>query len=106
MSKSNINKKLKLLEKSIYDDLINKIKGLDLDNAIIEKIEGTISKPKRKAPVTPIEKQCGKLTKKGEKCKIAMCYKRTCWAHLTKEQKEEYRKLKKIRCGVAHMKSF
>ena len=39
MTKININKKLKLLEKSIYDDLLNKIKELNLDDETMEKIE-------------------------------------------------------------------
>ena len=86
MTRINIFKKLKLLEKSIYDDLLNKIKELNLDDETMEKIEQFSVKPNIKAPVTPLEKQCGKLTKKGEKCKIAICYKKTCWAHLTKEE--------------------
>lgn len=69
MTRINIFKKLKLLEKSIYDDLLNKIKELNLDDETMEKIEQFSVKPKRKAPVTPLEKQCGKLTKKGENAK-------------------------------------
>ena len=95
MLKTTVSKKLKLLEKSIYDDLIKKIKELDIDKNTLEKIENVLNKPKRKPPVIPLEKQCGKLTKKGERCRITVCYKRTCWAHLTTAEKEEYRELNK-----------
>ncbi|CAX40835.1 DNA-binding protein TRF1 homologue, putative, partial [Candida dubliniensis CD36] len=94
-TKSTINKKLKLLQKCIYDNLIDKIKELDIEKDTIERIESVLNKPKRKPPFTPLEKQCGKLTKKGERCRIAVCYKKTCWVHLTPKEIEEYRELNK-----------
>nr|CAJ57284.1 putative terminal recognition factor [Millerozyma acaciae] len=94
MVKSKVNKSLETLKQSIINDIVDKIKTLDLkdEELIIEEI--TKTKAKRKAPTIPLEKQCIKKCKDGSKCTVPKCYKKTCWAHLTKDQRKEYQSLK------------
>lgn len=93
-----INSANKLYQKAILDDLIAKIEIMDLEEEIIEKIKTKLNeKRKRKMPSIALEKQCNSTCKNGEKCKTAMCYKSRCWAHLDKEERENYRKIKETR---------
>lgn len=96
MVKSKVNKSLNNLKKSITDEIIEKIKKLELadEEEIIEKIVSEDKKPKRKAPKIPLEKQCTKLCKDGTKCRVPMCHNKICWAHMNTEQRNVYREIK------------
>lgn len=87
-----VNKALKDLRISIIEELIKKLDKLEINEELVRKtlLE---EKPKRKQPNIPIDKQCTRFTKTGEKCKVAICDKenKICWAHMNKEQREKHR---------------
>lgn len=98
MPKSNVKRAEKNLVKAIQDDIIQKLESLDLSPSkttlIVDAIRKLKTSSKRSPPLTPIEKQCLKTCKSGKKCTVAICYEKSCWAHLNKEKRDEYRKIK------------
>ena len=97
-SKTKVNKLLNKIRLEITEELILKIKELELkdEEKILEALNTQENKkPKRKAPKIPKESRCTQLTKKGTPCPVAKCAYEKCWAHMSKSEKEEYRKLKK-----------
>lgn len=92
MQTPKITRATKKFNETFVDEILAKIKGLEIDDETYEKIEKTLkNNKKRKAPVIPKEKQCNQKTKSGEKCVVARCIKNKCWAHMTKEERIEYK---------------
>nr|WOL75531.1 telomere-binding protein [Saccharomycopsis selenospora] len=96
------NKAISLLKQSIIDDVINKLKDLDLKEEQIEQIKDKLSIKKnkknsnRKFPTIAEDKKCTAKCKNGKPCQVAMCDKtlKICWAHMKKEERIKYQSTK------------
>lgn len=94
MAKKQVNKALNSLTKSIIDDVLQKIEELEISDTDYSKIKKALTTEKltkRNPPKIPLEKQCSQICKNGSKCTVPICYENTCWAHMLKDKREEYR---------------
>lgn len=99
MPKSKSDKLYEKAKEAKIDELIDLLSEFNIDEKVIEEVKNKIKnkKPKRKAPTIPKEKQCTRTRINGEKCTVAACYKKSCWPHLLKDEREEYRKKKSLK---------
>jgi hypothetical protein len=100
MTKRQTNKGIKIIVDSIFNDIIRQLKEFNIDDSIINQLTAdgavTTEKKKRNAPKIPLAGQCTSLCKSGKKCQVAMCNKdlKKCWAHMSAEERTEYKAIK------------
>lgn len=104
MTKKQINKAVNLLTTSVIDDIIKRVDELSLKEKERTKVldllnEIKTNKKKRDPPKIALEKQCTATCKSGLKCTVPICDKtnKICWAHMNKNEREEYRLLKIVK---------
>nr|WOF72290.1 telomere-binding protein [Saccharomycopsis crataegensis] len=100
MSPKQTDRAMKMLKSSIIDDLLIELKELKIKVEDEEKLKNDLLKNKRKSKRVPPKveesKKCVATCKNGKPCCVAMCDKKLklCWAHMDKDQRIGYRKIK------------
>lgn len=105
----NIDIAINIIKNDILDDIVAKVKNLHIDDESIEIVVDAILNEKKQTPIKktstitrpkkeiPIERQCTRTAKNGNKCTGIRTNNitKSCWSHMTPAEKAEHTDSKK-----------